>query len=58
MKRDSSSGSLPWGSKFRKVPQFENRKKPAFQDFLEFLKGSFVEHPKMDELKLFTVSRL
>jgi hypothetical protein len=58
MKRDSTSGTLPWGSNFCKVPQFENWKKPAFQDFLEFLKGSFTEHPKMDEMKPFTVSRL
>jgi hypothetical protein len=48
MKHNSSSGSLPWGSNFCKVPQFENWKKPAFQDFLEFLKGSFAEPPKMD----------
>jgi hypothetical protein len=47
MKRDSSSGSIPWGKYLCKVPQYENWKKPAFQDFLEFLKGSFrVERPK------------
>jgi hypothetical protein len=54
MKCDSTSGSLPWGSNFCKVPQFE----PAFQDFLEFLKGSFAEHPKMDQMEPFTLSRL
>jgi hypothetical protein len=72
-RRDSSSGSLPWGKYFCEVPQYEKiEKNPAFhvssslrkvektsfQDFLEFLKGSFcVEHPKMDQLEPFTVSR-
>jgi hypothetical protein len=59
MKRDSSSGSLPWGSNFRKVPQFENwEKKPVFQDFLEFLKGSFVLNIQRLKMEPFTVSRL
>jgi hypothetical protein len=70
--RDSSSGSLPLGKYFCKAPQYEKLKKPVFhvfsslrkvektsiQDFLKFLKGSVrVEHPKMDQLELFTVSR-
>jgi hypothetical protein len=50
MKRDSSSGSLPWGKYLCKVPHLENWKKLAFQDFLEFLKGSFgVERSKTNE---------
>jgi hypothetical protein len=38
---------------FFKVPQFE----PAFQDFLEFLKGSFVLNIQRPKMEPFTASR-
>jgi hypothetical protein len=41
-----------WGNLF-KVPQFE----PTFQDFLEFLKGSFVLNIQRPKMEPFTVSR-
>jgi hypothetical protein len=69
---ESSSRSLPWGKYFCEVPQYENLKNPAFhvfsslgkvekkhaiQDFLEFLKGSFVLNHQRTKLEPFTVSR-
>jgi hypothetical protein len=58
MKHNSSSGSLPWGSNFCKVPQLKIGKSLHFKISSNFSRALLLNLQRWTQMEQFTVSRL